>query len=469
MNKSTLALLAALLLAPLAFPGFTGLANAQETPGRFEAAARGFGDVRVELRTYGQGRQQSSWTTFAAQDAEHAKIVGSKRLADLLGFGDIKPVADAKLPGTVLELAGAGWWLIGLDGTNFQELFAPSMKPLAKAAEECGAAAWQPVPQRAYPRWLDCFDNAGSGIWWGGGGAPVDIDSEFPWIKERGLTMNFHQPNEGRYVAPGVIDTSQTDWFSAMCRRFDIPFRVHCWEQQPAWVWNREPLPYVRRAPGQQPGEGVFWFALWSLYRCGQAEPNSASDPYTHDFRRRFMANLAADPNFLGSKAVAEIPGAGVGELSGVAGMPETKSAWHNYLSGVLGLDLPKLGLVHHGRRDFYKSWDQVEVPLARDFLGLDAHSLDLAGAGWEGVADYDIEKSADNAKAGSPPSPKPVPDTGWIPVRSNDPMLMMYRGGQGGTRTKFADYWLRQHDPRYAGAGRELEISAPGPSHEYA
>ncbi len=43
------------LLAPLALLVFTGLANAQETPERFEAAARGFGNVRVELANGGDG------------------------------------------------------------------------------------------------------------------------------------------------------------------------------------------------------------------------------------------------------------------------------------------------------------------------------------------------------------------------------------------------------------------------------
>ncbi len=84
-------LFTALLLAPLALPGFARPASAQGIVEGFQAAARSFGDVRVELRTYGQDGQQSSWTTFAAEEEKHARIIGSKRLADLLGFGDLKP------------------------------------------------------------------------------------------------------------------------------------------------------------------------------------------------------------------------------------------------------------------------------------------------------------------------------------------------------------------------------------------
>ena len=48
------------VLTPLALPGFARSASAQETLESYRAAARGFGDVRVELRTYRQGEQQSS-------------------------------------------------------------------------------------------------------------------------------------------------------------------------------------------------------------------------------------------------------------------------------------------------------------------------------------------------------------------------------------------------------------------------
>ncbi|MEI8197605.1 MAG: hypothetical protein WCI73_17055, partial [Phycisphaerae bacterium] len=90
---------------------FAGLGAARGAAGpaeaSFQADARGFGPVKVGLRYFG-ANQENSWTNFAAADAEHAKVCGSKRLADLLGFGDLKVVADSGLPGTVLELHGAG-------------------------------------------------------------------------------------------------------------------------------------------------------------------------------------------------------------------------------------------------------------------------------------------------------------------------------------------------------------------------
>jgi len=443
-----------------------GAYGAEAAPGggeRFRAEVRGIGYVEVALRTYGAGAKRSSWTTFQAEDAAHAKVLGSKRLADLLGFGDIQPVADAGLPGTVLVLDGAGFWLLGLEGARFLELFAPSKDALADLAKDRGADRWNPVPSRAYPRWLDGFDNAGPGIWWGGGAMPVDYPSEFPWMKERGMTFCFSPPTESRYVAPGVIDTTLTDWWTALAARHDTPFRMNLWDRTGnsnlTWLWNREPLPYVRAAAGRLPSTGRRFDeagrSLFSIpYGC---EPIPAVDSYRHDFRRKFMENMSRAPNFLGTKAVAEVPNAGIAGIADVAGMPSTKDHWHRYIQDVLGWDLAKVGLMHRGRRDFCRSWDQVEVPLPRDFLGLDGHSIDLAGAGWEGVADYDIKQMTmeewdrnqgrenEYSIPGSPPSSRPAPQKGWVSVRSNEPLLMMYRGGLDEGRTKFADYWLRR------------------------
>ncbi|MEI7948007.1 MAG: hypothetical protein WCJ02_15005, partial [bacterium] len=58
----------------------TGLAAAAESE-MFRADTRGFGAVTVSLRQPG-GNGKDSWTTFQAEDAAHAKIIASKRLAD---------------------------------------------------------------------------------------------------------------------------------------------------------------------------------------------------------------------------------------------------------------------------------------------------------------------------------------------------------------------------------------------------
>ena len=74
----------------------------ENTEGPFDL--RGFGTILVQTRLYGEPGQRSSWITLQAQDEAHATLTASKYRADLLGFGDLKPVSDAKLPATVLAL-----------------------------------------------------------------------------------------------------------------------------------------------------------------------------------------------------------------------------------------------------------------------------------------------------------------------------------------------------------------------------
>ncbi len=401
------------------------------------AAMRGFGDVNVTNRVYGTAADRSSWITFAAEDPSHAAVVGSKFKADLLGFGDLKAKAGTGLPGTVVALDGTGMWLIGLNGSNAEVLFARSQAVLASLAKTANAASWKPVADRAYPRWLDCFDNAGTGIWWGGGGAPTSLPSDFQWAKDRGFTLTDQPPTEGRYAAPGVIDNSITDWFSAMCAKYDVPYRTLLWVQKPRWAWNRTPLPYIHPT-GFAVTEPNLREATWSVY--DSFEPVPGTEKYTADFRKQFAANLNSDPNYLGGHALGEVPDAGIQELGTIGGSAEVKALWHSYLVEQIGPDLQRIGRMHKGSAEAYASWDDVAVPSPADFIGYDSSSINLVGT-WSGMPD--------RAKVGGASkwyTPDGAPKAGWTPIDCNDPILLMYGGGAGPKQPdKFADYWLKR------------------------
>jgi hypothetical protein len=412
----------------------------------YAASTRGFGNVKVSLHDFSTQQEKSSWTVFDCEDPAHAALTASKRMADLLGFGDIKPARANAFSGTLLELPGAGAWLLGVEGNRFHEFFASSENQLKKLVSNAKLNPLQAVPERAYPRWLDCFDNAATAICYEGGGAPVDIDSEFPWVKKHGFAYMYYMfPMESQYVAPGVFDSSVPDWFGAKCREMDIPFRTIYWElYKPSWYWNRKPLPYIKGTPGRLSVMPGFYHENEALYRIPYgSEPIAASDPFSFDARMQFLKSIKDDPNFVGTMAVAEVGLSGVALLGTVSEMSETIGAWHNYLSGTLGYDLSKLGQAHYGRKDYYRSWDEVKVPVTQDFMGFDDTSLHLAGKGWESVADYDIKKTSAYIKPGSPPAPKAIPSEGWVPAISNDRMFWSYARRR--SSEKLGDIWLRR------------------------
>jgi hypothetical protein len=425
----------------------TGLAVAAE-PETFRTDTRGFGAVTVSLRQPGDNGKDS-WTTFQAEDAAHAKIIASKRLADLLGFGDLKVVSDSKLPGTVLELKDAGLWLLGLENGRFHELFAPTDRALRKLAKTAHADAWAAVPARAYPRWLDCFDNAGPGVWVGGGGDQYVLPSDFEWLRDRKLTMCTLSPTESRLVGPGVLDTTIFDWHTAMAAKYDLSYRVLFFPSSHEWLWNRTPLPYV------VPEQGRTVTAPWLEYQkntcAGAMEPVPAVDPYVLDLRKRLAERLQADPNFVGMHGCTEIPEAGVGILASSLNTPGIKQLWHGYLSTELGMDLATVSQLHKGARDAYRSWENVEVPRPSDFIGWNASTcLDLCGT-WQ--MHEDIERKGEE-QGWFDPAKAPAD---WVEGNCNDPLIQVYSPQRQSDKAKQPDFWMRRSVRIPAGRVKEF------------
>lgn len=401
----------------------------------FRADTRGFGQVAVTLR-HNAPDAKTSWTTFAAEDATHAQICASKRLADLLGFGDLKVVSDSGLPGTVLELNDAGYWLLGVEGSTFHELYAPTQKALKRLAKESGATSWHPVPVKAYPRWLDCFDNAGPGVWVAGGGVNYVLPSDFEWLRDRKLTMCTLRPDESRLVGPGVLDTTVFDWHSAMAAKYDLPYRVLFFPSNHEWLWNRTPLPYVRAASEKTISNP---FPNYQANSSENAlEPVPAVDPYLSDMRRRLADHLKGDPNYIGMHGCTEIPAADIGLLSAVLDTPGIKALWHGYLSTELGLNLAAVSQLHKGDRNYYHSWDEVEVPRPSDFVGWNpATCVSLRGT-WQMHEDTEIqgEKNSwfDPAKAPGD----------WVDGDGNDPIIQL-NALQFNNGTTNLGFWMRR------------------------
>ncbi len=380
---------------------------------------RGIGQLEVTSRHYGAQPCRSSWVTMAATDERQAAVCASKRLADLLGFGDLKVVADSGLPGTVLELKDSGWWLLGIEGSKFQELFAPRKDALAKLAQDAKASVWQAVPDKAYPRWMDCFDNAAMTFWFSGFGIlPKDIPADFKWYADNGFTACFVMGNtEDRLVAPGVIDSSVVEWQTTMAREYNLPYKTMAHMAhpgRPASLWNYTPQPY--------PSDSFL--------------PVAETDAYMMDFRRRMSEKVKDDPNFIAHMVMQEMPGGdprGILTLAEVADTPSIQELWRSYLRDVLKLDVKEAGRRYRGDAGAFTSWTDVPLPTLKEIAGWEPSSIDLLGQ-WEGRADR--EKTAESGKwcEDGQSSDK------WTPVDCRDLGITHYLG-----KNSPGDYWLRK------------------------
>ncbi|MEI8197673.1 MAG: hypothetical protein WCI73_17395, partial [Phycisphaerae bacterium] len=429
-----------LALAAVLILSQCGMGHAEVTPPAARVELRGFGELSVNRHAADPaGGGNGAWITFTASDVQHAALCASKFLADYTAVGPVKVVSDSGLPGTVLELDKAGMWVLGVEDRRFHVLFAPTREDLAALCDQVGAKQWQAVTPHAYPGWLDCFDNASVGFWvLGGGVLPKDLEADMRWFGENHFTMCATGSTESRLVAPGVLDTSIQDWYAAKARQYGVPYRVLLsWAapERNSWVRNIVPLPHVPAAEG--PEVNAPGFGYQSLSAESSWEPIVATDPWLWEARRRIAEHAAADPWFTGHHASPELGGPSILALERVAGLPETRTAWHDYFRNQLHLDLAAVSVRHTGRANAYASWDAVPVPLPKDFAGWDpATAINLRGT-WEGHADR--EKKGEKAGWFDP---KQAP-SGWVPADCNDAMLQIYHTG---SPENSPAYWLRRN-----------------------
>ena len=417
------------------------------------------GKLEVRAQFFGAENNRSSWITITAEDAAHASICGSKFLADYTDWGPVKLNAGTKLPDTVLQLDGTGCWVLGLQGNRFEILFSPTVTEMESLVRTASADKWQAVPAHAYPRWLDCFDNAAFGFWVHGGGVlSDDLPADLAWLSTRRLTACFADSTETRLIAPGLLDTTIPDWEDAISKKYDLPYRtLDSWGSvmRPTWPWNRTPLPHVMAQDNYHPyGDlGHQQFAAYNVF-----EPTPATDPYQFDLRRLLAKRKGTYANFIGHHGSAEWGNIGLSELAVVAGHPEIQKLWQSYLQQELGYSLMEAGRRYQGDPAAYKSWNDVKIPLQETISGLDAASFDLRGI-WEGRPDANGEgaKAQWFNDAGS---------SDWKPVDCNDPMLAIYAGKktQGGQALD-TTFWLRRDvtvTPPQTASLRYLHISRP-------
>jgi len=347
------------------------------------AHLRGLGDLRAEQHAGPAERDGGSWITVTASDAQRAGWCASKFLADALSIGPVRVVEDSVLHGTVLALDQGGWWLLGVDSQRFQVLFARTREALVARAAELHLSEWQPITAHTHPAWLDCFDNASVGFWvLGGGVLPHDLEADMKWFADKHFTMCATGVDEGRLVAPGVLDTTVLDWYSAKAKQYGVPYRMLLgWAAatRPAWVRNITPLPHI--PPADAPAVSGPVFDRQAISNEVAFEPVDATDPWVMDTRRRIAERAAADPWFIGHHASPELSGACTASLDRIAGLPETQRAWQSYLRDELHLDLKAASLRHTGKPDAYKTWNDVRMPMTKDFSGWDPKtSIDLRG-----------------------------------------------------------------------------------------
>lgn len=380
----------------------------------FAVEIRGIGKVSV---SYDKSAQDDSATRYECESEKAARWLASKRKLDLLSFGDIKEEPDG-----VLSLERVGKWGLQVKGKVVVEAFAKTRREGTRRPKSDAS-----IDVSEHPKWLDGFDRYGATMWVGGGGTAMDVLRDFEWLSKLGLGMCVAiAGGEEDEFAPGEMDWSQYDWYQAIARKYNLPYRLLTHVGRYPWSWNTDPLPHVFPHDSRYFGLPAFYYAdVLTTGAMNAGVPGVPSDKYRFDARRQLAQRLGGDDSHLmGWHVCEELTCGTINYLAFCAKTPSVVAEWRKWAKEKLGDDNPG------------------HVPVPEDFVPSDpANDIDLFGE-WE--------ISVDGGKS-------------WTKGMCNDPMLMMYsRSWHVKPPKRYEDVLLRRSfDVTDAASARYLHIAS--------
>jgi hypothetical protein len=339
---------------------------------------RGFGRVATQGWVWkSPAGKKLTQVIFSCQTPEHAAVTASKYLEDLLAYGAVT-LAEAPqgVAATVVNVRHGGTWLLALDGNCVRIVTGPDLAFVQAGLKAWDTSAWTPVKRRAYPQYLDNFDNAGLSIWWM---ASAKTDEQLAWMKDFPAVVNLNTQKLSQTPAPTVYGVSDADGAIAQLRSIGKPFRYMTWMGDygggSAWA-NIYTLPgrSVEEAPDGFTGRYLFR----SLYKKGQVM-SSEAHTVTLDALVQIMRKRVNEPDLL---AWLEPHGEFL-KPDPFHMPPGCEIRFPSYLQLEKGYDLATLSLAYTGNDTAYQSWADIPLPDTAYFSGRYGEYLDLDDVKW--------------------------------------------------------------------------------------
>ncbi len=386
---------------------------------------RGFGKVDGEGFSWNTPQGKITLVRLNCEDPDKAKITASKYLADMLAYGAVKKLDG---PGTLLEVRHGGIWRIGVDGASVFVASAPNREALSAAEKIWGADKWQKVSELAYPRWLDNFDNAGLGIWL----TPRARTAEqLEWFKKYPAVANIHRSSLDMSPAPGVYDTSLSDYGFSYLKAIGKTYRYMLWCGMGDIAW----FDWMQ-IPGEQVEQFMPGYLGRSFFQLTYYRHQAASDLVNYlmlDSQLAMLRKTVNDPDLL---AYMEPHG----ELSIKDGLmpPNAQKRFREFLRDDKKYSLEQVSTVYTGSKDGFKTWDDVIFPDDAWFAGRREKFIDLDDVPWR------FKPEAQEAGCKSGFEKKDFNDSNWYQSFRYNIRLM----GAWDSKGRVYPLWMRfKHD----------------------
>lgn len=360
--------------APAIPPGARLVRTAAEGP----YDLRGYGKVAAQGWMFESPSGPLALVRLDCPDVPSAKIVASKYVVDLQSYGAVTPVdCPPGISGTALQVRHGGFWLVGLDGASVCVASAPDAVSLAAAAKAWGAGHWATVPAKAYPQYLDCFDNDSLGMWW----MPTTKNAEqMQWFKEDVSVGNLHGQTLQMNPAPGIFDFYGTQNSITHMREAGKPYRYMLWNgsaNEGNWI-NATLLPGEH---GEMYPAGAI--GGYRFFETGGYNGLQVKSPLVATLMQNaLIENLRKrvhEPDLL-----AWLEPHGEFFLSDPLGVPPGyQTRYPSYLRDVRKYTLESISQAYTGSKTAYTSWDQIPYPDTAYFHGRRGSYLDLDDVAW--------------------------------------------------------------------------------------
>ena len=282
-------------------------------------------------------------------------------------------------------------------------------------------------------------------------------EGEYSFIPQHGHI------NIDRLIAPGIVDTSGIDYWSAQARKYDLAYRTkfELHPYTPESIWNYIPLPYMTPDKGYKAWSG-FYHAVNAQAGQYMYEPqrDDVSDVLLAA-RRDLAAALGRDERFMAMQGSGEVSIGGIPFLMAVANSPHIKSRYRNYLKDTLKLDLAGVGERYHGDPKYYASWDEVTIPLLQEFV-CGEHPVVIDDEGW--VGRFDAKREGEKLGLMKPDNRDPL----WHAVDPWDPILMAGIDALPSANPK-RSFWIRRTitlTKEQCATSKYVHLAAPGALH---
>ena len=393
-SHSRLLTLCVLLLATLAlYLGAVPAGSRNALPGktvRTEESSltplRGYGPVRAFGTVSETSKGRVSLVRFSAESEKAARILGSKYLADFTAYGQMEEMRNSPLsPATVLKVKAGGTWVIGLRDKELLVLSSSNDKALQAAAHALDAAQWMPPPRNAYPRYLDCFDNAGLGQWWMPSNKPDEV---LHYFKNNPGIVNVHgQPLSASY-APNVYDSTGDDNAVAQAKFMGTTYRLMIWGSLPAW-WYSNTVGNGNHVEAPAPGamsRNLFDEAGYYAYQSASPQANAVHI----DAMTQVMSRYKDDPDLI---AWLEPHGEFVLKKHPAVVPPGAQKRFLQYLQTTKGYSLAQANAAYGLQA---KSWEEFLFPDTAYFYGRRGQYVDLDAGLWRWQPGKDLNQGVE-------------------------------------------------------------------------